>query len=134
MTHQRAYGDSHPNSVLNAALVRQIRLLHYCNGVSASQIARDLKMHSACISRIVNWRAWSHQDHDLKIIPKPKYKNNQINYYVKLERIDFKLTCRNCLHFNENTGLCDFGFPECLSNSYQEATNCNVFVKKNELS
>ena len=127
MTNQRAYGDSHPNSVLNADLVRQIRLLHYCDGVSASQIARDLEMHSSCISRIVNWRAWSHQDHDLKIIPKPNHKGGHTYHHIKLERPQPQYTCRDCLHLTR-FGNCGFGFPECHSSAFREAAQCNAFT------
>ena len=131
MTNQRAYGDSHPNRVLDAKTVRDIRLLHLCEGISASQISRDLQMNISCISRIVNWKAWARQDHDLRVIPKPVHKGGHAYHtrptdYSKLSRPEPKRSCRGCLHLNDD-GLCDFGFPECLRSGYREAETCNVY-------
>ena len=125
-------GESNPNSLLDARTVREIRLLHLCDGISASQIARDVQMNVSCISRIVNWKSWAHQDEDLKVIPKPAHKGGE-HYHQprpegseKIELLEPKRTCRGCLHLNDD-GLCGFGFPECLRSGYKEAKNCNVF-------
>ena len=126
-------GESNPNSLLDAKTVREIRLLHLCDGVSASQIARDLQIHLSCVSRIVNWRAWAHQDEDLKVIPKPTHRGGSSYHqpkpegYVSPGKLAPVRTCRSCLHLN-NEGLCDFGFPECLKSAYKEANRCNVYT------
>ena len=124
MTPQRVFGDSHPNAILNSEIVRQIRLLHFCDGVSVSQIANDLKMHNSSVSRILNWLAWTHQDYDLRGLPKPRRKDG---HHVKLERPEPKPTCRDCLHLNQR-GNCGFGFPECHTSAFKEAAQCNAFI------
>ena len=128
-------GESNPNSLLDAKTVREIRLLHLCDGVSASQISRDLKINVSCISRIVNWKAWAHQDEDLKAIPKPSHKGGTAYHQPKPEQITSlepvapvaRVTCRTCIHLNDNSGICDFGFPECLSSAYKFASKCCVY-------
>ena len=125
-------GETNPNSLLDAKTVREIRLLHLCDGVSASQIARDLKMNVSCISRIVNWKSWAHQDEDLRVIPKPAHKGGNAYHQPKPEGYVSpdplspvpRATCRTCVHLNDDSGICDFGFPECLSTAYKEAANC----------
>ena len=125
-------GESNPNSLLDTKTVREIRLLHLCDGISASQIARDLKMNVSCISRIVNWKAWAHQDEDLKVIPKPGHKGGDKYHLPKPEGhvspgpMGPSRSCRSCLHLNDD-GLCGFGFPECLKSAYKEARKCNVY-------
>ena len=71
MTPRASYGVTNPNSFFDANAVREIRLLHLCDGIAASQIARDLGVNVSCISRIVNWKSWAGQDQDLRAIPKP---------------------------------------------------------------
>ena len=124
-------GESNPNSLLDAKTVREIRLLHLCDGISASQIARDIQMNVSCISRIVNWKAWAHQDEDLKVIPKPIHKGGGINKRIS-ESTTLKpiYTCRQCLHLTKN-GCCGLGFPECIKSAYKEAKNCNAFILNN---
>ena len=125
-------GETNPNAMLDAKTVRKIRLLHLCDGISASQISRDLKMNVSCISRIVNWKSWAHQDHDLKVIPKPANKGGNAYHikpkdYNKLKRPERMQTCRDCLHLTER-GNCGLGFPECHSTAFKEAAKCNAFV------
>jgi hypothetical protein len=128
-------GESNPNSLLDTKTVREIRLLHLCDGISASQIARDLQMNVSCISRIVNWKAWAHQDEDLRVIPKPGHRGGGVYHqpkpegYVKPEPLEPKprMTCRSCVHLNDDSGVCDFRFPECLSSAYKFAAKCCVY-------
>ena len=135
MNKHGCFGEDNPNSLLDARTVREIRLLHLCDGVSASQIARDLQLNVSCISRIVNWKAWAHQDEDLRGIPKPdhrgggQYHQPKPEGYIKPEPTPPKRkpTCRSCLHLNDVTGICDFGFPECLATAYKEARTCNCY-------
>ena len=127
-------GESNPNVLLDAKTVREIRLLHLCDGVSASQIARDLQMNVSCISRIVNWKAWAHQDEDLKAIPKPIHKgggwhNRKPKTKPATSGLKPIVTCRQCIHLTDD-GNCGFGFPECLKSGYKEAKNCNVFQQR----
>ena len=42
MVLRASYGMTNPNSLFDAKTVREIRLLHLCDGIAASQIARDL--------------------------------------------------------------------------------------------
>ena len=135
MNIHASHGESNPNSLLDAKTVREIRLLHLCDGVSASQISRDIKMNVSCISRIVNWKAWAHQDEDLKAIPKPSHKGGTAYHQPKPEQSTSlepvapvaRVTCRTCIHLNDNSGICDFGFPECLSSAYKFASKCCVY-------
>ena len=132
MTPHANPGISNPNSFFDAKTVREIRLLHLCDGIAASQIARDLGVNVSCISRIVNWKAWAHQDEDLRAIPKPGHKGGGDYHQLKPEGYvkpapAQRLTCRNCLHLNNNTGVCDFGFPESLTSAYTFAAKCNVY-------
>ena len=135
MNIHASHGESNPNSLLDSKTVREIRLLHLCDGVSASQISRDLKMNVSCISRIVNWKAWAHQDEDLKAIPKPSHKGGTAYHQPKPEQNTSlepvapvaRVTCRTCIHLNDNSGICDFGFPECLSSAYKFASKCCVY-------
>ena len=78
MTPRASYGMTNPNSFFDAKAVREIRLLHLCDGIAASQIARDLGVNMSCISRIVNWKSWAQQDEDLRAIPKPGHKGGGI--------------------------------------------------------
>jgi hypothetical protein len=130
-------GESNPNVLLDAKTVREIRLLHLCDGISASQIARDLQMNVSCISRIVNWKAWAHQDEDLKVIPKPVHKgggwHNRKPKTKSLEPVS-RITCHTCVHLNDKSGVCDFGFPECLSSAYKYAAKCCVYKPTTSIS
>jgi hypothetical protein len=127
------FGVTNPNALLDAKTVREIRLLHLCDGVSASQIARDVQMNVSCISRIENWKSWAHQDEDLRIIPKPIHKGGDsyhgINATPDKTKLNLAYTCRQCIHLTKN-GCCGFGFPECIKSAYKEAKNCNAFVLK----
>jgi hypothetical protein len=112
--------------------VREIRLQHLCDGVAASQIARDLGVNLSSISRIVNWKSWAHQDEDLRAIPKPGHKGGGKYHLLKPEGYvkpapAQRITCRSCLHLNDNTGVCDFGFPESLTSAYTFAAKCSVY-------
>jgi hypothetical protein len=132
VTPRGSYGMANPDSFLDPKQVREIRLLHLCDGVAASQIARDLGVNVSCISRIVNWKAWAHQDEDLRAIPKPGHKGGGDYHQLKPEGYvkpapPQRLTCRSCLHLNSNTGVCDFGFPESLTSAYTFAAKCNVY-------
>jgi hypothetical protein len=128
-------GETNPNALLDAKTVREIRLLHLCDGISASQISRDLKMNVSCISRIVNWKSWAHQDEDLRVIPKPGHKGGDKYHLPKPEGYASpdplspvaRVTCRTCIHLNDDSGICDFGFPECLSSAYKFAAKCCVY-------
>jgi len=105
MTPRGSYGMANPNSLFDAKQVREIRLLHLCDGIAASQIARDLGVNVSCISRIVNWKAWAHQDEDLRAIPKPAHKGGGDYHRPKGDVVPVtRLTCRKCLHLNSNTG------------------------------
>ena len=129
MTPHANPGISNPNSFFDAKTVREIRLLHLCDMVSASQIARDLGVNVSCISRIVNWKAWTGQDQDLRAIPKPGHKGGDKYHRPKGAPVapGVRLTCRSCLHLNDDSGICDFGFPECLSSAYKFASKCCVY-------
>lgn len=129
MNPHASFGVTNPNSFFDSKTVREIRLLHLCDGISASQIARDLGVNVSCISRIVNWKAWAGQDEDLKVIPKPGHKGGEKYHRPKTDTPEpvLRFTCRSCLHLNDNTGICDFGFPECLSSGYRFATKCPVY-------
>ena len=132
MTLRASNGMANPNSLFDAKTVREIRLLHLCDGIAASQIARDLGVNLSSISRIVNWKSWAHQDEDLQAIPKPGHKGGGKYHLLKPEGYvkpapAQRLTCRNCLHLNNNTGVCDFGFPESLTSAYTFAAKCNVY-------
>jgi hypothetical protein len=136
MTLRASYGMANPNSLFDAKTVREIRLQHLCDGVAASQIARDLGVNVSCISRIVNWKAWAHQDEDLRVIPKPGHKGGGKYHLLKPEGYvkpapAQRITCRSCLHLNDNTGICDFGFPESLTSAYTFAAKCNVYQPTN---
>jgi len=132
VTPRASYGMANPNSFLDPKQVREIRLLHLCDGVSASQIARDLGVNVSCISRIVNWKSWAHQDEDLRAIPKPGHKGGGDYHQPKSDPVvPTRLTCRSCLHLNSNTGVCDFGFPEGLTSAYTFAAKCNVYQPTN---
>ena len=132
VTSRASYGMANLNSFFDSKTVREIRLLHLCDGIAASQIARDLGVNVSCISRIVNWKSWAHQDEDLRAIPKPAHKGGGDYHQLKPEGYEKpappqRLTCRNCLHLNTNTGVCDFGFPESLTSAYTFAAKCNVY-------
>lgn len=135
MNPHACFGVTNPNSFFDAKTVREIRLLHLCDKVSASQIARDLGVNVSCISRIVNWKAWARQDEDLRVIPKPGHKGGDPYHQPKREMNTGigtlepmpRASCRNCLHLNDNSGICDFGFPECLSSAYKFAAKCCVY-------
>jgi hypothetical protein len=132
MTPHANPGVSNPNSFFDAKTVREIRLLHLCDGIAASQIARDLEVNVSCISRIVNWKAWAHQDEDLRVIPKPGHKGGGDYHRPKSDPVvPTRLTCRKCLHLNSNTGVCDFGFPESLTSAYTFAAKCSVYQPLN---
>jgi DNA-binding transcriptional regulator LsrR (DeoR family) len=51
----------HPrySAKLTPTQVRKIRKMHYESGVSQSEIARQLGMHSSTISRLVRGERWS---------------------------------------------------------------------------
>lgn len=85
MNPHACFGVTNPNSFFDAKTVREIRLLHLCDKVSASQIARDLGVNVSCISRIVNWKAWARQDEDLRVIPKPGHKGGDPYHQPKRE-------------------------------------------------
>jgi len=128
MTLRASYGMANPNSFFDSKTVREIRLLHLCDGIAASQIARDLGVNVSCISRIVNWKSWAHQDEDLRGIPKPVHKGGGDYHRPKSDPVAAaRLTCRSCLHLNDNTGVCDFGFPESLTSAYTFAAKCSVY-------
>jgi len=129
MTLRASYGMANPNSFFDAKTVREIRLQHLCDMVSASQIARDLGVNVSCVSRIVNWKSWAGQDQDLRAIPKPGHKGGDKYHRPKTDPVVpvVRLTCRTCLHLNDDTGICDFGFPECLSSAYAFASKCCVY-------
>ena len=128
MTPRASYGMANPNSLFDAKTVREIRLLHLCDGIAASQIARDLGVNVSCISRIVNWKTWAQQDEDLRVIPKPAHKGGGDYHRPKgVPVVAARLTCRTCLHLNSNTGVCDFGFPESLTSAYTFAAKCSVY-------
>jgi len=128
MTPHANPGVSNPNSFFDAKTVREIRLQHLCDGVAASQIARDLEVDVSSISRIVNWKAWAHQDEDLRAIPKPAHKGGGDYHRPKGDVVPVtRLTCRKCLHLNINTGVCDFGFPESLTSAHTFAAKCSVY-------
>ena len=132
MTPHANPGISNPNSFFDAKTVREIRLLHLCDGIAASQIARDLGVNLSSISRIVNWKSWAHQDEDLRAIPKPGHKGGGKYHLLKPEGYvkpapAQRITCRSCLHLNDNTGVCDFGFPESLTSAYTFAAKCSVY-------
>jgi hypothetical protein len=132
MTPRANPGVSNPNSFFDAKTVREIRLLHLCDGIAASQIARDLGVNVSCISRIVNWKAWAHQDEDLRAIPKPGHKGGGDYHRPKGDPVvAARPTCRKCLHLNNNTGVCDFGFPESLTSAYTFAAKCSVYQPLN---
>jgi hypothetical protein len=125
-----SYGETNPNALLDAKTVREIRLLHLCDGVSASQIARDLQMNVSCISRIVNWKAWAQQDEDLKAIPKPVYKGGGYHSRKPEPKLEppKRQTCRQCIHLTKE-GRCGLEIPECISSAYKEAARCSAFVQ-----
>jgi len=128
MTLRASYGMANPNSLFDAKTVREIRLQHLCDGIAASQIARDLEVNVSCISRIVNWKSWAQQDEDLRGIPKPVHKGGGDYHRPKSDPVPVtRLTCRKCLHLNSNTGVCDFGFPESLTSAYTFAAKCSVY-------
>jgi hypothetical protein len=132
MTPRANPGVSNPNSFFDAKTVREIRLLHLCDGIAASQIARDLGVNVSCISRIVNWKSWAGQDQDLRAIPKPVHKGGGDYHRPKSDPVvPTRLTCRKCLHLNSNTGVCDFGFPESLTSAYTFAAKCSVYQPLN---
>jgi hypothetical protein len=132
MTPHANPGIANPNSFFDAKTVREIRLLHLCDMVSASQIARDLGVNVSCISRIVNWKSWAHQDEDLRGILKPAHKGGGDYHRPKGDVVPVtRLTCRKCLHLNSNTGVCDFGFPESLTSAYTFAAKCSVYQPLN---
>ena len=135
MANRHGAGEANANALLDSRTVREIRLLHFCDGVSASQIARDLQIHLSGVSRIVNFRAWAHQDDDLRGLPKPGHKGGN-NYHrpkpegcVSPDSLPpvVRVTCRACIHLNDDSGICDFGFPECLSSAYKFAAKCCVY-------
>jgi hypothetical protein len=128
MTLRASYGMANPNSLFDAKTVREIRLQHLCDGIAASQIARDLEVNVSSISRIVNWKSWAQQDEDLRGIPKPVHKGGGDYHRPKgAPVVAARLTCRSCLHLNDNTGVCDFGFPESLTSAYTFAAKCSVY-------
>lgn len=132
MANRHGAGEANANALLDSRTVREIRLLHFCDGVSASQIARDLQIHLSGVSRIVNFRAWKHQDDDLRGLPKPRHKGGGAYHQPKPEGVVTlepvqKRTCRDCLHLT-NGGRCGFGFPECISSAFKEAARCNAFA------
>jgi hypothetical protein len=129
MTLRASYGMANPNSFFDAKTVREIRLQHLCDMVSASQIARDLGVNVSCVSRIVNWKSWAGQDQDLRSIPKPGHKGGDKYHRPKSDPVVpvVRLTCRTCLHLGDDSGSCDFGFPECLSSAYKFASKCCVY-------
>jgi len=125
-------GVSNPNSFFDSKTVREIRLQHLCDGISASQIARDLEVNLSSISRIVNWKAWAHQDEDLRVIPKPGHKGGPVYHGIIKKPVKPLYTCRQCLHLTKD-GCCGLEFPECISSAYKEAKNCNAFILKPSL-
>ena len=135
MANRHGAGEANANALLDSRTVREVRLLHFCDGVSVSQIARDLQIHLSSASRIVNFKAWAHQDDDLRGLPKPRHKGGGAYHRPKPEGCvspDFpppvaRVTCRTCIHLNDDSGICDFGFPECLSSAYKFAAKCCVY-------
>ena len=128
MTLRASYGMANPNSLFDAKTVREIRLQYLCDGIAASQIARDLEVNVSSVSRIVNWKSWAQQDEDLRAIPKPEHKGGGDYHRPKGAPVPVtRLTCRKCLHLNDNTGVCDFGFPESLTSAYTFAAKCSVY-------
>ena len=135
MANRHGAGEANANALLDSRTVREVRLLHFCDGVSVSQIARDLQIHLSSASRIVNFKAWAHQDDDLRGLPKPRHKGGGAYHRPKPKGCvspDFpppvaRVTCRTCIHLNDDSGICDFGFPECLSSAYKFAAKCCVY-------
>jgi len=128
MSHANS-GVSNPNSFFDSKTVREIRLQHLCDGIAASQIARDLEVNVSSISRIVNWKAWAHQDEDLRVISKPGHKGGPVYHGIIAKPSKPIYTCRQCLHLTKD-GCCGFGFPECINSAYKEAKKCNAFILK----
>ena len=125
-------GSANPSTTLNDALVRKIRLLSICDGLSSSQIAREYCLNVSCISRIVNWNSWKHTDEDLKELPRIRHKNGYSRSLTNEEKKQSwtGISCRQCLHLTKD-GCCGLEFPECIKSAYKEAKNCNAFILKN---
>jgi hypothetical protein len=123
------FGESNPNSLLDAKTVREIRLLHLCDGISASQIARDHSINVSCISRIVRWHSWATQDDDLRVIERPIHRGGGDHSRTPKPMTDEPVapTCRQCIHLTK-AGRCGFEFPECIRSGFKEAAKCSAFV------
>ena len=121
-------GESNPNAFLDSKGVRELRLLHFCDGMSVSDAARMMGVSVSCGSRLVNFRAWKHQDLDLMGLERPVHKGGGFNNRkVRDKPKEPRHTCRDCLHLTKD-GACGFGFPECISSAYREAAKCNAFA------
>jgi hypothetical protein len=126
------FGVTNPNALLDAQTVREIRLLHLCDGLSVSEISRRVGMNVSCISRIVRWHSWATQDDDLRAIERPVHKGG--GYHNRTPKLNADepapATCRQCIHLTK-LGQCGLEFPECIKSAYKEAKNCNAFILKN---
>ena len=129
-------GGSNPVASIDDATVRRIRLHYIDGGESISAIARSYQLSVPCVSRLCRWMTWAYQDADLKAMPRPVHKRGISQPLTEEEkearqiagnRKRPKFSCLQCLHLNNN-GNCGFGFPECLSTGYSEASKCNAFV------
>lgn len=123
------FGESNPNALLDARTVREIRLMHLCDGLSASEIGRQVGMNVSCISRIVRWNSWAHQDEDLRVIERPIHRGGGDHRKTPNPMADelASPTCRQCIHLTK-AGRCGFEFPECIRSGFKEAAKCSAFV------
>jgi hypothetical protein len=123
------FGVTNPNALLDAQTVREIRLLHLCDGLSASEISRRVGMNVSCISRIVRWHSWATQDDDLRVIERPIHRGGGYHNRTPKPKTEepARPTCRQCIHLTK-AGRCGFEFPECIRSGFKEAAKCSAFI------
>lgn len=67
-------GERNNNAKLSSEKVREIRLLHYKEGLSVGEISRRLQISRATTGYICRFDYWINQDYDLARLPRPVHK------------------------------------------------------------
>lgn len=139
-------GPRNPRSRWTEEQVRAMRLLHLKEHRSITAIAREYGTYDSAVSRIVRWAAWSHTDHDLKDLPRPKLVGGtrplppeekrkralerQRRYRDRRRRIN----CKYCKHFLAWACACGIGYPESRETNGAFAAECSLYAPEDEAS
>ena len=143
--HRYGKGAHNPNARWDEATVRQMRELHLLQRLSICQIAKRFGTYDASVSRIVRWKDWSHCDHDLRDLPRPKLIGNarpplspeeearrlehrrerQREYNRNWRQKHQTQTCSRCVHWVHKCGL---GYPEASETRGTFARHCPAYA------